>query len=243
MIDSEALELPANGAQIMSEKKPALAYLRTSSVTNVGEDKDSDKRQMGAIEAYARRHGYVIELPPYYDAGVSGADPITDRPGFVQMLGYLREHQDVRTVLVENASRFARDLTVQLVGHDMLRGLGIELIPVDAPAYFTDETPTAVMVRQILGAVIQFQKSALVQQLRAARERKRAATGKCGGRKSHSEAHPATVALARSLRWINKRMRQKRSLRDVAATLAERGHVSSSGKPFGPSAIRSMLTG
>ena len=30
----------------------AVAYMRTSSATNVGADKDSEKRQRGAIEAY-----------------------------------------------------------------------------------------------------------------------------------------------------------------------------------------------
>jgi DNA invertase Pin-like site-specific DNA recombinase len=243
MIYSETLEIPANGAQIMATRKPALAYLRTSSKTNVGEDKDSHLRQLAAIEAFARRAAFVIVLPPYYDAGISGADAIDARPGFAAMLAYLAEHQEVRTILVETASRFARDLAVQIAGHDMLKARGIELVPADAPDYFRDETPTAVMVRQILGAVAQFEKAALVSRLRVARDRKRVAKGKCGGRKSHTEAHPETVKLARSLRWINKRMREKRSLRDIAATLAERGHVSRSGKPYGPSAVLSMLTG
>jgi hypothetical protein len=52
-------------------------------------------------------------------------------------------------VLVENASRFARDLAVQLTGHALLLARGIELVPVDAPTYFTDPSPTAEMVRQI----------------------------------------------------------------------------------------------
>jgi hypothetical protein len=39
--------------EIMSqERRKAVAYLRTSSRTNV--DKDSDKRQLAAIEAYAK---------------------------------------------------------------------------------------------------------------------------------------------------------------------------------------------
>jgi len=44
----------------MSGKKkiPAISYLRTSSAANVGPDKDSDRRQRGAIEAFARRAGY-----------------------------------------------------------------------------------------------------------------------------------------------------------------------------------------
>ena len=35
----------------------------------------------------------------------------------------------VRCIIVESPDRFARDLVVQLIGHDYLKGLGIELIP------------------------------------------------------------------------------------------------------------------
>ena len=35
-------------------RTPAIAYLRTSSATNVGADKDSDKRQREAIASFAR---------------------------------------------------------------------------------------------------------------------------------------------------------------------------------------------
>jgi hypothetical protein len=38
----------------------AVAYIRTSSAANVGADKDSDKRQRGAIEAFAKAAGYNI---------------------------------------------------------------------------------------------------------------------------------------------------------------------------------------
>lgn len=226
----------------MTAKRPALAYLRTSSSTNVGEEKDSDKRQMAAIQAYAKRAGYEIVLPPYYDAAVSGADPIEGRTGFGELLERLRERPDVRVILVESAHRFARDLIVQETGYRLLRERGIELIPVDSPQHFAEETPTAVMVRQILGAVSQFEKAMLVARLKGARDRKRAAKGKCGGRKSHAEAHPDVVKLARGLRWANKRMRETRTLREISAELAKAGHLARSGKPYGPSAILSMLT-
>jgi DNA invertase Pin-like site-specific DNA recombinase len=39
------------------EMQRAVAYLRTSSAANVGADKDSDKRQRAAIEAFAKRAG------------------------------------------------------------------------------------------------------------------------------------------------------------------------------------------
>ncbi len=63
----------------------AVAYFRTSSATNVGADKDSEKRQRAAIEAYAKAAGVAI-VETFYDAAVSGADAIDERPGFAAML-------------------------------------------------------------------------------------------------------------------------------------------------------------
>src|SRR5262249_40469843 len=60
----------------------------------------------------------------------------------------------VRTIIVESPDRFARDLTVQLTGHDFLKNLGISLIPATAPDFVTEDTPTAVLVRQVLGAIV-----------------------------------------------------------------------------------------
>jgi DNA invertase Pin-like site-specific DNA recombinase len=111
-----------------------------------------------------------------YDAAVSGADPVTERPGFLAMLR--RITNGIKTIIVESPDRFARDLAVQLAGHDMLKGLGIDLIPASAPDFFLEDTPTAVLVRQVLGAIAQFEKASLVAKL-AARDRKRARDGEC----------------------------------------------------------------
>jgi DNA invertase Pin-like site-specific DNA recombinase len=219
------------------EKLPieAVAYLRTSSATNVGGDKDSDKRQRAAIAAFAKAHGYMI-VAEFYDAAVSGADPIAERPGFKAMLDRIAGN-GVRSILVESPDRFARDLTVQLTGHDFLRKLGISLIPTTAPDFFTEDTPTAVLVRQVLGAIGEFERTSLVAKLRAARDRKKAATGKCGGRKTYAEARPELVALARELRD------QRMSLRKIAAELARRGYLTANGRRFVATAVREMLAG
>ena len=73
----------------------------------------------------------------------------------------------VRTIIVESPDRFARDVAVQLAGHDHLRKLGVTLIPATAPDFFTEDTPTAVLVRQVLGAIAQFDKATLVAKLKA----------------------------------------------------------------------------
>jgi DNA invertase Pin-like site-specific DNA recombinase len=176
----------------------AIGYMRTSSATNVGEGKDSEARQRKAIEGYAKSAGFVI-VEWFYDKAVRGADAITERPGFAAMLDRIAGN-GVSTILMESPDRFARDLAVQLAGHDHLRKLGVTLIPATAPDFFTEDTPTAVLVRQVLGAIAQFEKATTVAKLKAARDRKIAAGEKCGGRKSYAEARPDMVALARQLR-------------------------------------------
>src|SRR4029453_18001938 len=57
------------------ERRKVVAYGRTSSATNVGADKDSEKRQRVAIEAFAKRASLDI-VDWFYDPAVSGADPI-----------------------------------------------------------------------------------------------------------------------------------------------------------------------
>lgn len=221
---------------VMSRKKlQAIAYLRTSSATNAGPDKDSDKRQRAAVATFAKARGYEL-VGEFYDAAVSGADPIAERPGFKAMLDRIAGN-GVRCIIVESPDRFARDLLVQLTGHNYLKTLGVELIPATAPDFFTEDTPTAVLVRQVLGAVAEFEKTSLVSKLKAARERKKAETGKCGGRKTHAERAPEVVALARQLRGV----RPQPSLREIAAELARRGHLNQRGNPFTATAIATMV--
>jgi DNA invertase Pin-like site-specific DNA recombinase len=174
----------------------------------------------------------------FADAAVSGADPVDTRPGFLALLARCAEN-GVSVVLVENASRFARDLAVQLAGHQLLRGRGIELIPVDAPDHFTDPSPTAEMVRQILGAVSQFEKAQVVAKLRHARERKRGETGRCEGRKP---VPPEVIAQARRLARRNPRTASGAA--SVRSRLSWPGAATRgpSGKPYFAGSIKHMLT-
>jgi DNA invertase Pin-like site-specific DNA recombinase len=173
------------------------------------------RKQRAAITGFAKANGYKIETE-FYDAAVSGADPVTERPGFIAMLQRIAGN-GVRVILVESPDRFARDLAVQLAGHDMLKAQGIALIPASAPDFFTEDTPTAVLVRQVLGAIAQFEKASLVAKLKAARDRKRARDDKCEGRRSHREMNPELVVLAKRLRRRNPKTGERKSLRSIAA--------------------------
>jgi DNA invertase Pin-like site-specific DNA recombinase len=218
----------------------AVAYLRTSSAANVGADKDNDRRQREAIEAFARRAGYEI-VGEYYDAAVSGADPITSRPGFAAMLERIAGN-GVRTIIVETASRFARDLMVQEVGYAHLRDQGIDLVAADSPQSFVDDTPTARLVRQVLGAIAEFDKAMTVAKLKGARDRKSAEAGRrIEGRKGFAVTNPEAVALAKRLRRASPKTGERRSLRDISALLAEAGHLNEHGRPFNHRSIKAMV--
>src|SRR5262249_12136534 len=112
-------------------RTPGFAYLRTSSAANVGGGKDSDKRQRAAIQRFAKRAGYEI-VAEYYDAAVSGADPIEGRGGITALLDRI-ESNGVHTVIVEDASRFARQLVVQELGIALLAKRHFRLITSSGP--------------------------------------------------------------------------------------------------------------
>ena len=122
----------------------------------------------------------------------------------------------------------------------MAQGLGIAIIPASAPDFFTEDTPTAVLVRQVLGAIAQFEKASSVAKLAAARKRKREREGRCEGRKPLAQTRPEVVALARKLRHRKPKASQL-SLRAVANELAARGYLNERGKPYAAKSVAGML--
>src|SRR3954464_379229 len=216
----------------------AVAYLRTSSAANTGADKDSEKRQRSAIERFAKAAGFEI-VDTYYDEAVSGADHVTTRSGFTAMMERIARN-GVRTIIVETANRFARDLIVQETGYAMLKERGVDLIAADKPDAFLDDTPTATLIRQVLGAVSQFEKAMVVSKHKGARDRKRATGVEVEGRRNYRELNPDMVRLAKRLHRYPV-SGQRRSLREVSAALAQAGHATRAGKPYAAAAIAKMI--
>jgi DNA invertase Pin-like site-specific DNA recombinase len=207
----------------------AVGYLRTSSATNVGADKDSEKRQRVAIERFAKGAGFEV-VDWFNDPAVSGADPIESRPGFSALLDRI-EGNGVRTVIVEDASRFARDLVAQELGVLMLIKRGMRIITASGDDLTEATDPSRIMMRQIAGSFAQYEKARLVRKLREARER----SGKLGGRKSYAQIRPETVALAKELR------RQGKSWAQISAALFAESHTTARGKRYARSAVRAMV--
>jgi DNA invertase Pin-like site-specific DNA recombinase len=160
----------------------AFAYLRVSGKGQV--DGDGFPRQKAAIKAYADAHGIRIKTW-FQEEGVSGTKDLDNRPALQELMIALHSN-GVRTVLIEKLDRLARDLMVQETIIGDLRKNGFEIISVAEPDLCSDD-PSRKLVRQVFGAISEYERSMIVLKLRAARQRARIRDGRCEGRKPFGE--------------------------------------------------------
>ena len=200
--------------------KKVVGYFRTSSKSSVGEDKDSGKRQRHSVHTFCKTKGWDV-VDDFWDKGVSGTLDVLNRPSFLEMLNYCEENE-ITTIVFENSSRMSRDLICMETGFQYLSSLGYTLISVDSPETFVDNTPTSVLIRQVLGCISQFEKSSLVSKLKVSRDRKsklnksrgyisRTGRGKVEGVKKMTELNSELSGLIVSYRR-KKDIRTKKSL-------------------------------
>src|SRR4051794_8168807 len=179
-------------------KAKAVSYLRVSGKGQI--EGDGFPRQREAIARFGKRNGYEL-VDEYRDEGVSGTKELADRPGLATLLDRV-ESNGVKVVIVERADRLARDLMVNEVIVNQLTQAGARVLTADGADLTTaDGDPTQTLIRQVLAAVAQFDKSVTVLKLRAARERKRRREGRCEGRKPFGSrpGEPAVIERMREL--------------------------------------------
>jgi DNA invertase Pin-like site-specific DNA recombinase len=214
-------------------------YIRISSKTN--ENGDSKERQILAIKNYAKANDMRI-VRCDADIGVRGSTNIFDRKGLREVFEYCLE-ENIKIILCESASRFARDQMVGEWGYRELKKHGIQIVPVDSPDYYTleNDDPMINLIRQVLGSIAEFEKNSLVAKLRGARERVKAKNGKCEGRKSLKEIM-GDVTFTSMVRQVKSLRKQNKSYASIAGMLASKGYVQpSTGKPFHKSQIMGLI--
>ena len=163
-----------------SPMSKAFVYLRVSGKGQI--DGDGFTRQLAAAKKYAEANGMRI-VQVFREEGVSGAADWENRPAFSEMMALLLSN-GVRTVIVERLDRVARDLLVQESVIADFNRKKLTLISAAEPDLLSDD-PSRVLMRQMLGAFFQYEKTLLVAKLRGARQRKRMTSGYCEGRKRY----------------------------------------------------------
>jgi DNA invertase Pin-like site-specific DNA recombinase len=175
----------------------SFAYLRVSGKGQ--EAGDGYTRQLGSINHYAAANDIEV-VRIFKERGVSGEKELKDRPAFMEMLAALHAN-GVKLILIEKLDRLARNLSVQESILAELKKHGFELTSVEEPDLLKDD-PYRVMFRQFQGAISQAEKANIVLKLRGARQRMKAKTGRCEGRKPYgaTDGEHAVVARMKELR-------------------------------------------
>lgn len=164
-----------------------IGYVRVSGRAQV--EGDGPERQEDSIRAFAnvnRLHVFDVAR----EDGVSGTIEGMDRPVFSKVIAAIEEARAENTrvdgIIVERMDRLARDLMVSEMLLKECRERGIKVLCADQGVENvaeTDQDPTRTLIRQVLGALAQWEKSALVMKLRKSRERAKAKVGRCEGQK------------------------------------------------------------
>lgn len=208
-------------------------YLRVSGHAQI--DGDGFDRQLLACQNYAASNELEI-AEVFREEGVSGTKELEDRPALSELFAALEEN-GIKTVLIEKVDRLARDLMIQesIIG-DMQKS-GYTLISVAEPDLCSTD-PSRILIRQIFGALAQYDRAMIVLKLRGARQRAKAKRGKCEGAKAFGEKEGEAEWLQqmRDLRVVDGLSCDK-----IAGLLNEKGIPTRNGLSWRGSTVHRIL--
>lgn len=196
----------------------AVMYLRVSGDSQI--EKDGFPRQRLLCDKYATTNGIEV-VKEFRDEGITGKMELEGRGGLSACIEHVRE-QGIKLVLIEDSTRLARDMIVAEVVIREFQKIGVRVISASGGVDLTegdDSNPTAKLIRQILAAVSEFERCCINIKLRGARDRKRAATGRCEGQLPYGskDGEAESLAMMKSLRASGI------SFDQIAATLNANG--------------------
>jgi DNA invertase Pin-like site-specific DNA recombinase len=158
--------------------------MRLIAYTRVSTDKQAEHGmgldvQRSAIRAWAKAEGHRI-VAWHSDEGVSGAkgldvnNGLTTRPGLAAAFTALENHE-ADALVVYRLDRLSRKQGHQEVWIERMENIGCQVISVTEPGYGEDEIRN--LVRQILGAVAEYERVVIVKRMQGGRAAKHAKGG------------------------------------------------------------------
>lgn len=155
----------------------AIGYTRVSSLEQVERGNGLEIQRRAIVQYCKRNRLALVEL--LSDDGISGSRALDGRVGLVEALSRI-ERQDATVLVVFRLDRLARDLLLQETVIHRLRQCGGSVVSVSEPD-IDGEDPTRVLVRQILGALSQYERTLIKARMAAGRRAKIERGGYIGG--------------------------------------------------------------
>ncbi len=222
----------------MSATKRAIGYARVSTSEQL-EGYGLDVQEE-AVRTYCRdRELRLIDVTR--DEGESGANGLEDRVGLAAALARL-EAGEADVLVVPRLDRLARDLLVQETVIRRLEQVDRAVLSVSEPDIANGD-PTRVLVRQLLGAIAQYEAAVIRGRMLAGKAKKIAKGGYGGGRPAYGKRAQAgeLVDDADEARLV-ERVRQLRakgcSYRQVCDALEAEGFSPRRGALWQPAVVR-----
>jgi DNA invertase Pin-like site-specific DNA recombinase len=192
----------------------AFAYLRVSGKSQL--EGDGFDRQLLTIKKYAAANGIKI-VKVFREEAISGTNELDNRPALLELMEALAAN-GTKLVMIEKLDRLARDLMIQETIIGDLRKRGFEMISAMEPDLCSND-PSRKLMRQIFGAIAEYDRAMIVAKLKGSRDRMKAKTGRCEGIKPFGffEGEPEILSRMQALRSDGL------SFDAIAATLTSEG--------------------
>jgi DNA invertase Pin-like site-specific DNA recombinase len=208
-------------------------------------DGDGPQRQRDAIQQFCGAQG-IGRFDFFTEEAVSGTIDGLSRPVFLQMIQEIEAVQKDGSsgevcIVLERMDRLARDLIVSEVILKECAARGIPVYAADQGQKIdqasVEADPTRKLIRQIMGALSEWEKSVIVKKLRAARDRKRQETGRCEGVKPYGSEPGEEVTLA----LMRERRKQGVSFSCIAGDMNFLERYTRKDKPWTKAAAYQVL--
>jgi DNA invertase Pin-like site-specific DNA recombinase len=222
-------------------RRRAIGYLRVSTVEQkAGYGLDVQEK---AVSAHAKANRWRL-VDIVRDEAVSGTKGENLRPGLAQALVRIEEGA-ADVLLVPRLDRLARDLVLQETIIRRLADRGREVASVAEPDVMADDGQRT-LIRQILGAIAQYEASLITARMRAGREMKAARGGYAHGRPKYGlRAEHGSLAVdereSAMIRRATELRRNGLSLRAIGQRLSSDGFRPRSGGTWHAAQISRLI--
>ncbi len=218
----------------------SLGYVRVSTARQAEEGVGLEVQEQGLRRWCMEGDHELIEV--HRDEGVSGS--LVERPGLAMALADM-EVGRAELLVVYRLDRLARDLIVQETVMARLAKAGRQVRSVTEPE-IDGSDPTRVLIRQVLGAIGQYERALIVARMNGGRMAKAAKGGYAYGSPPfgwRAEGHELVLDEAEqtTMARVDELRRRGVSLREMGEMLLAEGHRPKRADRWHPETLRRIV--